>query len=65
METKSELTVEEKLELSMQEWKSHLLSLQHGNEQDHVGEKYQLIRLALAGSTRQPVDIHHTVNHYG
>jgi len=49
MENKIELTVKEKRELAMEEWKNYLLSLQHGDGRAQAMEKYRLIRLALAG----------------
>jgi hypothetical protein len=65
MENKLELTVEEKRELAMEVWKNHLLSVQYSDEQVLAAEKNRLIDQVMAGRTRQPVGIHHMVNHYG
>ena len=53
MEAKIEITVEEQLDLAMEQWKNYLLNLQHGDERAYAAEKDRLIRLALAGSEPQ------------
>ena len=65
MENKIELTVEEKRELAMGEWKNYLLSVQYGDKQALAAEKDQLIRQVMLENMLLPVDLHHAVNHYG
>jgi len=56
METRIELTVDEKLELAMEDWKKALLSMECGDEQARAAEKDRLIQLALGAREHQLTD---------